>query len=135
MADTKRLSGPMAARRPAPPVRGPSYAEGETIPSYRLIQEAPASPTPAPPPALAYPGDAKNVASQFHSPQFTSAPPTLSSTNMPPADRYAPATGFSPALNNYMNLAPSTELKKGGSVRSDSKPRYLSPPHKGKGRF
>jgi len=115
MADTKRgkSPSPMQSLRP-PPISGPSYAEGEIIPPYVYNKDVPGPAPPPPPPAAAYPGDAKNVAPQFHSSQFDTSP-VLSSSNMNP-QRYAPATGFGAVLNNRMNLAPSTELNKGGGV-------------------
>lgn len=117
MADTRRP--PTAALRPhdriAPALpSSPSYAEGEIIPKYRGTLEAPASPTPAPPPALAYPGDAQNVAGTFQSSQ---RPPVLSSANMPPPDSEVPMNpALGAAMHNQMNLAPSTDIKKGGAV-------------------
>lgn len=129
MDDRRDLPTPMTRPQLFPPtIHGPNgdyeaspfgYAEGQMMPSRwsetGLTDQANAARPPAPPQALAYPGDAQNVASTFQSAQ---RPPILTSTNMPPPGSEVPVNPQLPVqLRNQMNLAPSTAMAQGGPAQ------------------
>ena len=96
----------------------PGREEWQTQPSGSVDDRFNAARPPAPPPALAYPGDAQNAGPTWQSPQRTPVQPLWRSTNMPPPGSEVPVNPQLPVqLRNQMNLAPSTAMAGGGPTQ------------------
>lgn len=96
----------------------PGREEWQTQPSGSVDDPFNAARPPAPPPALAYPGDAQNAGSTWQSPQRAPVQPLWRSTNMPPPGSETPVNPQLPVgVRNQMNLAPSQALAQGGPTQ------------------